>query len=51
MEINKIEIQEDINQFCPKCKSHDLDFQAFEFVDEQISQIATCNKCEFCFTS
>ncbi len=45
-----IEIQEASEQTCPKCKSNDLDFQAQEFVDEQISQVATCNNCNFDFT-
>ncbi|GAG61493.1 unnamed protein product [marine sediment metagenome] len=46
----KIEIQKETEQRCPKCKSSDLDFQAYEFIDEQIKQIAICNKCNFGFT-
>lgn len=48
--MEKIEIQKDSEQRCPKCKSKDLDFQAYEFVDEQIKQVSTCNQCNYCFT-
>ncbi len=48
--MEKIEIQDESKQRCPKCKNRDLEFESYEFVDELIKQNATCKKCDFNFT-
>lgn len=35
---------------CPKCKSDDLSYDAYEPVDEQFIQGASCGKCGYSFT-
>lgn len=38
------------NPSCPKCKSRDLDYDAYEPVDECFKQDISCNSCESDFT-
>ena len=49
MVLKKIGLFDDDNSRCPKCGSSDLEYGAYEPVDESFKQEITCVSCEAYF--